>query len=77
MKASETNFLKVLQGPKQFIVPIYQRRYSWTLHQCRQLWNDIVRAALDEVEGHFVGSMVYIAHGIYKPSAVPQMLVID
>ncbi len=78
MKASETNFLKFLQGTKQFIIPIYQRKYSWTIEQCRQLWNDIVRASEDEtVKGHFVGSIVYIEKGLYQISAVPQLLVID
>ena len=78
MKASETNLLKFLQGTKQFIIPIYQRKYSWTLEQCKQLWNDIVRAANDEdIKGHFVGSIVYIEKGIYQISAVPQLLVID
>ncbi|KSU64622.1 hypothetical protein AS034_01950 [[Bacillus] enclensis] len=78
MKASETNFLKFLQGPKQFIIPIYQRKYSWTLEQCRQLWNDIIRASNDdEIKGHFVGSVVYIEKGLYQISAVPQLLVID
>lgn len=78
MKAVETNLLKFLQGTKQFIIPIYQRKYSWTINQCRQLWNDIVRAAEDEkVKGHFVGSIVYIEKGLYVSSSVPQLLVID
>ncbi|WP_258881433.1 DUF262 domain-containing protein [Paenibacillus sp. sptzw28] len=78
MKASETNFLKFLQGTKQFIIPIYQRKYSWTIQQCRQLWNDIVRAASeDQIKGHFVGSIVYIEKGLYQISSVPQLLVID
>ena len=33
MKATEINYLKFLQGTKQFIGPIYQRTYSWTLKQ--------------------------------------------
>lgn len=78
MKAVETNLLKFLQGTKQFIIPIYQRKYSWTINQCRQLWNDIVRSAEDEnVKGHFVGSIVYIERGLYVTSSVPQLLVID
>ncbi|WII36243.1 DUF262 and DUF1524 domain-containing protein [Paenibacillus thiaminolyticus] len=78
MKASETNFLKFLQGTKQFIIPIYQRKYSWTINQCKQLWNDILRAAHDEnIKGHFVGSVVYVEKGIYQISSIPQLLVID
>ncbi|ELR98411.1 DUF262 domain-containing protein [Gloeocapsa sp. PCC 73106] len=37
MKATETKFLKFLQQPKQFVIPIYQRTYSWTKKQCQQL----------------------------------------
>ncbi|NBD25638.1 GmrSD restriction endonuclease domain-containing protein [Paenibacillus glycinis] len=78
MKASETNFLKFMQGNKQFVIPIYQRKYSWTIQQCRQIWNDILRVAEDDqLKGHFVGSIVYIEKGLYQISSVPQLLVID
>jgi len=77
MKAVETNFLKFLQGTKQFVIPIYQRTYSWTLTQCEQLWKDIVRASGEDVAGHFVGSVVYVEKGLYQTTAVPQLLVID
>jgi uncharacterized protein with ParB-like and HNH nuclease domain/predicted transport protein len=78
MKATETKFLDFLKGPKQFIIPIYQRTYSWTQKQCEQLWRDIVVAATDDsIAGHFVGSVVYIEKGLYQISSVPQLLVID
>ena len=34
MKAVESNLLKFLQQPKQFVIPIYQRTYSWERPQC-------------------------------------------
>src|SRR5947209_8524354 len=78
MKASAANFLKFLQGTKQFIIPIYQRTYSWTLKQCEQLWTDVRAAATDDaITGHFIGSVVYIEKGIYMSSSVTQLLVID
>lgn len=78
MKATETNFLKFLEGKHQFIIPIYQRTYCWTLKQCQQLWNDIVRTGKDEkASGHFIGSVVYIDRGLYHVTSVPQLLVID
>ncbi|APC47784.1 hypothetical protein BME96_06180 [Virgibacillus halodenitrificans] len=78
MKANETNLLKFLQGSKQFIIPIYQRKYSWDIKQCEQLWQDIERVALNEdIKAHFIGSVVYVERGIYNVSAVPQLLVID
>lgn len=69
------NFLK---GPKQFIIPIYQRTYSWTQKECGQLWDDIIKTGgNDKVPGHFVGSIVYIEKGLYQVSSIPQLLVID
>lgn len=78
MKAVESNLFKFLQGTKQFIIPIYQRTYSWTKPQCEQLWNDIIKAGTNEdTPGHFIGSIVYIEKGIYQVSSVNQLLVID
>jgi uncharacterized protein with ParB-like and HNH nuclease domain len=66
MKATEVNLLKFLKQPNQFVIPIYQRTYSWTLKQCQQLWQDVLRAAEnDSVSGHFIGSIVYIESGLY------------
>ena len=78
MKATETRFLDFLNGPKQYIIPIYQRTYSWTAKQCLQLWKDIVRTGQhDDIAGHFIGSIVYIQAGLFQSSAIPQLLVID
>lgn len=79
MKATEANFLQFLHGNnKQFIIPIYQRTYSWSIDQCRQLWEDILRVArADQVPSHFVGSIVYISKGIISASAIQEFLVID
>ncbi|HEY9086844.1 MAG TPA: DUF262 and DUF1524 domain-containing protein [Anaerolineaceae bacterium] len=79
MQAKEANFLKFLQSNNnQFIIPIYQRTYSWSIPQCQQLWNDIIRVAEDsKIPGHFIGSIVYIAKGIYSPTTTTQLLVID
>lgn len=78
MKAVEANLLRFLQGTNQFVIPIYQRTYSWSQRQCQQLWNDIVRAGQNpSASGHFLGSVVYIHEGTYQRSSVPQLLVID
>ena len=37
MKASSANLLSLIKGPKQFVIPIYQRTYSWHQAQCEQL----------------------------------------
>ena len=78
MKANEINLLKFLNGPKQFIIPIYQRTYSWRIEECEQLWRDVLKTATDQkVTGHFLGSIVYVEKGLYQVSSVPQLLVID
>jgi len=78
MEAHETHLLVFMNGPKQFIIPIYQRPYSWTLKQCRQLWDDIIKSGRDEkVSGHFLGSIVYVSKGLYQISTIPQLLLID
>jgi uncharacterized protein with ParB-like and HNH nuclease domain/predicted transport protein len=76
--AQAVNLMNFLKGPKQFIIPIYQRTYSWTLKECGQLWDDIIKTGSnDKVAGHFVGSVVYIERGLYQVSSIPQLLVID
>ena len=78
MKATATNLLKFLQGTKQFIIPIYQRTYSWRISDCQQLWNDVLRVAQDDnILAHFLGSIVYVEKGIYHISSITQLLVID
>jgi len=78
MKATEAKLLAFLQKSPQFIIPIYQRTYSWTEQECRQLWNDILRAGHNkEIAAHFIGSVVYIEKGLYQVSSQSPLLVID
>ena len=78
MKATEANLLGFLKKSPQFIIPIYQRTYSWTKPQCDQLWDDIIRTGNDDsIPGHFIGSIVYIERGIYQVSSQTPLLVID
>jgi uncharacterized protein with ParB-like and HNH nuclease domain len=78
MKAVEANFLQFLKKSPQFIIPIYQRTYSWQERECQQLWDDIIRSGSDEkISAHFVGSIVYIEKGIYQVSTQTPLLVID
>lgn len=78
MKASSANLLTLIKGPKQFIIPIYQRTYSWQIRQCAQLWADIMRIGNDDSsQGHFVGSIVYFQESIHTITDVPKLLVID
>ena len=78
MKAAAVNLLTFLKNSPQFTIPIYQRTYSWSEPDCRQLWDDILRAGRDEViKAHFIGSVVYIAESLYQVSDLSPLLVID
>ena len=78
MKATETRLLDFLRKSPQFVIPVYQRTYSWTERECRQLWDDILRTGGDErVAAHFVGSIVYIEESLYQVASQPPLLVID
>ncbi|WP_410509965.1 DUF262 domain-containing protein [Methanosarcina hadiensis] len=78
MKATEAKLLDFLKKSPQFVIPIYQRTYSWTEKECQQLWDDILRTGSnDDISAHFVGSIVYIEKGIYQVSSQSPLLVID
>ncbi|KHL84951.1 hypothetical protein HPY173_03525 [Helicobacter pylori] len=48
----------------QFVIPIYQRLYSWKKEQCKQLWDDIIKiGGNDKMNGHFIGSILYVLDG--------------
>lgn len=77
MKAQDLQFTQLLEGSKQFIIPIFQRTYSWEQSHCQQLWDDIVRVGKSPgLNSHFVGSAVYIPE-TNVDAAIPRWLVID
>lgn len=64
MKAIDCPFTKIINGTTQFVIPVFQRDYSWTEAHCEQLWKDVL-----QVDGqpsdrkHFLGSVVYVSTG--------------
>ncbi|MFU8893415.1 MAG: DUF262 domain-containing protein [Luteolibacter sp.] len=78
MKATEAKLLDFLKKSPQFVIPIYQRTYSWTEKECRQLWDDVVRCgSSDKIAVHFVGSIVYVESGLSQVTHQAPLLVID
>jgi len=78
MKATEAKLLEFLKKSPQFVIPIYQRTYSWGERECRQLWEDILRTGRkDKISAHFVGSIVYVEKGLYSVTSQAPLLVID
>ncbi|MGX1507480.1 UNVERIFIED_CONTAM: alkylated DNA nucleotide flippase Atl1 [Streptomyces graminofaciens] len=81
MRAQEITFLKLVQGDKQFQVPLYQRTYSWGREQLQRLWEDVGELVDQHLAGeaaapHFLGSVV-LAPGQIQAGGVQRWLVVD
>jgi len=76
MDARKGNIYEILNGNKQFLIPVYQRYYSWEIEQCQRLWDDIVMMQKTGKVGHFVGSIVNIAEQA-MPTGVQKYMIID
>ncbi len=78
MIANAVPLLSFLRKAPQFMIPIWQRTYSWTEQECGKLWDDILRAGSDDsVRAHFINSIVYVEESIYSVTGHNQLLVID
>ncbi|GAA8327701.1 DUF262 and DUF1524 domain-containing protein [Helicobacter pylori] len=79
MKADAIKLLDFIgkSQEKQFVIPVYQRVYSWGKEHCKQLWDDIIKTGgNNQIEGHFIGSIVFVHDGIYTTHH-NELLIID
>ncbi|MCX6503502.1 MAG: DUF262 domain-containing protein [Microbacterium sp.] len=79
MHVQEIRLQQVLEGAKQYRVPLYQRTYSWSSKQLARLWSDVVDlsdARVDDPRAiHFTGSLVLSTGGIGPGGS--EFLVVD
>jgi alkylated DNA nucleotide flippase Atl1 len=79
MDVQETALRTILDGTKQYRVPLYQRPYSWEKGQVQRLWDDIERLAFERANStsaaHFMGSLV-LSIGRTGPAGT-EFLVVD
>ncbi|MHA3839203.1 GmrSD restriction endonuclease domain-containing protein [Mycoplasma sp. HF14] len=76
MKTERSNILDILGAQAQYIIPIYQRPYSWDNKQISKLWDDIVDVHNLNKEDYFIGSMVAVAE-TPMPNEINQFIIID
>ncbi|MCC9738673.1 DUF262 domain-containing protein [Streptomyces sp. MNU89] len=81
MHAQETTYSKLVQGEKQFQIPLYQRTYSWQTEQLQQLWDDVQELVEDRLDGrspaaHFIGSVV-LAPARISAGGMQRWVVVD
>lgn len=79
--AKETTLQELLEGSKQYRVPLYQRTYSWGDKQLTRLWADVAKLAEDRQQDptatHFIGSLVLAPSPGIGPVGVQEYLVVD
>lgn len=77
MDIEKGSIYNLLNGQCQYIIPVYQRKYSWMADvQCARLWDDIVKMEKGHKKHHFVGSIVSIAEK-KALMGVQKQLIID
>jgi len=83
MQASAKTVGQILETRGQFIIPFFQRHYSWDVKQWRRLWSDLMRLVDDDDNRpergstvHFLGPLVTIPQTT-SPGSLPTWQVID
>jgi uncharacterized protein with ParB-like and HNH nuclease domain len=77
MKASEAKLQHVIEGTNQYVVPLFQRKYSWDNKEWSTLWEDLFELYEEEsAHNHFIGSIVTMPTQSV-PEGVAKYLLID
>lgn len=81
VRAENGTLSGVLEGKKQYQVPLYQRVYSWGKKQLDQLWVDVAELAdtlrTDPKASHFIGSLVLASSPDSGTIGIQKYLVVD
>jgi len=79
MKANETKVEDFLASNKtQFVIPVYQRNYDWSIIQCERLLDDILEVGNNKKQiAHFIGSIVFVHDDAYTTAKIRELTIID
>ena len=77
MQAKETKLQDIIEGTKQYILPLFQRSYSWDKKEWDILWEDLCELSeLENPRSHFIGSIVNMPTSSV-PEGVSKYMLID
>jgi len=77
MQAKETKLQDIIEGTKQYILPLFQRSYSWDKKEWDILWEDLCELSeMDNPRSHFIGSIVNMPT-TSVPEGVSKYMLID
>jgi uncharacterized protein with ParB-like and HNH nuclease domain len=79
MEASPAKVIQYFNGEKQNLIPLFQRRYTWSNYHWQILWDDLIVQYETGDTGtgtHFMGAIVSVqARSV--PVGVRKYLIID
>lgn len=58
LSAEQKNIFNIFSGRVKYIIPEYQRPYSWDREQCLELIYDLKQSFKDDENGYFLGNIV-------------------
>lgn len=76
MGVDEKSIIQVM-SEAQFIIPVYQRHYTWNEEQCIKLWDDLTDALDSGEDDYFLGSLVVYEDNNEDKSSDKIMNVVD
>jgi uncharacterized protein with ParB-like and HNH nuclease domain len=74
MKAYEKDIAEIVEGKRQYVIPLFQRAYVWEKQHWQTLWNDI-RDVCNNNESHFFGT--FVVTPIETDGGIKKFLLID
>jgi hypothetical protein len=83
MDVHEHLVMSVLIDPRRFVVPIYQRQYSWGEKRLGPFWDDVAAKAEEALQGkpkfsHYMGALILSPGGDgFTIGTTPRVQVVD
>ncbi len=77
MHANETKIQSLIDSARQYVIPLFQRPYSWETRDWATLWQDLAELCEEEApRNHFIGSVVTMPSKSV-PEGVTKFILID
>ena len=78
MEAGRKKLSDFIKSQIKMTIPIYQRKYNWSVEECKQLFNDIETVGKNETrKTYFIGSIVIKREGDDLTDDLTEVLLID
>ena len=76
MKATDSKIRTFIGNSERvFLIPPFQRNYTWSIEQCEELFDDII-ASIKKQKSHYIGNIVYFV-GKDSSASFLQYILVD